>query len=397
MDLQAIDELEAEGELRAKVGGWQEQVAELEAKLREVETDYQAAAEAKEVARQEGQRLVEALQDWLQRRNLSPDLSPEGALEVVQLIRSAQDVLRARDEAEASWQVLMVEVNGFLDRLQVVLAGLGQPPVTPEGVFVVVAQLKATWERYQDLMDQLTAAQQSLEVTQEQYDVNQGIIDRLLAETNSEDIGDFYRNRRLFSEYSALRQRQEHLEIEIRARCGEWDLTQVYRALEETQREFLRQRVSQLEAQQQVAEESIARCRECLGRLRQRLTDLEQDERLLLLQLRADTLREELNRRARQWQKLAIAREIVTATRVKYEQERQPQVLQRASAFLRQMTDGRYQRVFAPLGQREIRVVGRDGRQLGVDQLSQVLWNSFVGDAFGPGAGVWPEPPLCLW
>ena len=212
---QAIDELEAEGELRAKVGGWQEQVAELEAKLREVETDYQAAAEAKEVARQEGQRLVEALQDWLQRRNLSPDLSPEGALEVVQLIRSAQDVLRARDEAEASWQVLMVEVNGFLDRLQVVLAGLGQPPVTPEGVFVVVAQLKATWERYQDLMDQLTAAQQSLEVTQEQYDGNQGIIDRLLAETNSEDIGDFYRNRRLFSEYSALRQRQEHLEIEI--------------------------------------------------------------------------------------------------------------------------------------------------------------------------------------
>ena len=57
--------------------------------------------------------------------------------------------------------------------------------------------------------------------------------------------------------------------------------------------------------------------------------------------------------------------------RATYEQERQPETLQEASGYLQRLTQGRYTRVWTPLGENVLRVDDAEGHVLPVEALSR--------------------------
>src|SRR5262249_21922949 len=71
------------------------------------------------------------------------------------------------------------------------------------------------------------------------------------------------------------------------------------------------------------------------------------------------------------WAVVTLCRALLDETRRIYETERQPEVLRQASFFFKLMTQGRYERVIAPLDGAEIQVERADGARLSPQLLSR--------------------------
>ena len=82
-------------------------------------------------------------------------------------------------------------------------------------------------------------------------------------------------------------------------------------------------------------------------------------------------LLEQIHDHARDWAKLTLAHNLLTEARRKFELERQPNVLQHAQTFFKEITDGRYKQVYAPLGQQSITVTDANGIGKTPDNLSR--------------------------
>ena len=75
--------------------------------------------------------------------------------------------------------------------------------------------------------------------------------------------------------------------------------------------------------------------------------------------------------RARKWAVLTIAENLLNEARLKFEKERQPEVVRNAASFFQDITEGRYEKVFSPLGKSEIRVTGSTGNAKQPSELSR--------------------------
>ena len=87
--------------------------------------------------------------------------------------------------------------------------------------------------------------------------------------------------------------------------------------------------------------------------------------------MKRNVLLEQMRDHARDWAKLTIARNLLTEARRKFEKERQPDVIQHAQTFFGQITDGRYQQVYAPLGEQKITVTDSNAIVKTPSQLSR--------------------------
>ncbi len=89
--------------------------------------------------------------------------------------------------------------------------------------------------------------------------------------------------------------------------------------------------------------------------------------------LRADRQRllQEMRGHAREWNVLAIAENLLNESRLKFEKERQPEVVRSAASFFKTITEGRYEKVFAPLGRSEIHVTDSTGNAKQPSELSR--------------------------
>ena len=106
------------------------------------------------------------------------------------------------------------------------------------------------------------------------------------------------------------------------------------------------------------------------GEVRVLLSQLTSEEESSALRVRRNALMEELREQAREWSKLTIAEELLTRTRKKFEEERQPEVMQQAQKLFATITDQRYDRLYSPIGEHTYTVVERTGVRKQLTELS---------------------------
>ncbi len=128
--------------------------------------------------------------------------------------------------------------------------------------------------------------------------------------------------------------------------------------------EALTNRISQ-------SQERIALLRTTQGELSQEMKQLGEDDRLAVAQLELGCTERQIAAAVRRWQTLAMASCLLEDVCATFEKERQPETLREASSFLRSLTDGKYVRVWTPLGTNRLKVDGQDGQSLSLDVLSR--------------------------
>ena len=107
------------------------------------------------------------------------------------------------------------------------------------------------------------------------------------------------------------------------------------------------------------------------GQLAEQLKAASEDRRMGEKQIELRTLRKELDEAVGRWRILATAGRVLDSIKDVYESERQPETLQEASGYLQRMTEGRYIRVWTPLGREELLVDDASGNPLPVEALSR--------------------------
>ncbi|MCI0882464.1 MAG: hypothetical protein J4O05_10175, partial [Chloroflexi bacterium] len=100
---------------------------------------------------------------------------------------------------------------------------------------------------------------------------------------------------------------------------------------------------------------------------------LQSDEDASKLRARRASLVETLQDHASEWSRYSMAMAILDLTRQKYEKERQPAILEKASGYFKEFTDGRYDRVFSRLGESVFQVAesGPSRRNKSPEELSR--------------------------
>jgi uncharacterized protein YhaN len=133
----------------------------------------------------------------------------------------------------------------------------------------------------------------------------------------------------------------------------------------------LEKRWEALQQRQQQAENRISQLLERQGELQQEMKSLAQEKRLSEAKLELACIEKQLQATTSHWQTLAATTFMLEKVCEVYENERQPETLREASSFLKALSDGKYVRVWTPLGKNALRIDNAQGQSLPLEVLSR--------------------------
>jgi uncharacterized protein YhaN len=121
----------------------------------------------------------------------------------------------------------------------------------------------------------------------------------------------------------------------------------------------------------QQAQERVGQLQLRQGETTQEMKTLAADRRLSEVNLELAMLDKQLELAAEHWRTLAATSAMLERVCDVYETERQPETLREASAFLKQLTEGKYHRVWTPLGKNALQIDNDKGQSLPLEVLSR--------------------------
>ncbi|MFM8396623.1 MAG: ATP-binding protein, partial [Pirellula sp.] len=138
----------------------------------------------------------------------------------------------------------------------------------------------------------------------------------------------------------------------------------IQRMLQNTPSHELEKRWETLTTRIAGAEERIGQLQLRQGEINQEMKTLAGDRRLAEAKLELASLERQVELCADHWRTLGFTTCMLEKVCDIYESERQPETLREASAFLKQLTEGKYVRVWTPLGKNALRIDNDKGQSL---------------------------------
>lgn len=145
----------------------------------------------------------------------------------------------------------------------------------------------------------------------------------------------------------------------------------IVRLLENAPAGELERRWDTLGQRVQQAEERISQLLQRQGETSQEMKSLAADRRLSEAKLELACLEKQMVACSEHWRTLGATTCMLEKVCEVYETERQPETLREASAFLKQLTDGKYVRVWTPLGKNALRIDNDKNQSLPLEVLSR--------------------------
>ncbi len=133
----------------------------------------------------------------------------------------------------------------------------------------------------------------------------------------------------------------------------------------------LEKRWESLTAQISETENRVSQLQIQKGELTQQMKHLAEDGRLAVCQIELGCVERKIESVIRRWQALATASFLLQDVCAAFEKERQPETLREASNFLEQLTNGKYKRVWTPLGTNQLKIDDAGGEPIRLEFLSR--------------------------
>lgn len=348
--------------------------------------DEALAGLARELTRKEG--LFEAQsQDWerwLIERQLAPELSPEAALEVFRLAEQGREWLEQLEGVVLKLEGVKREIASFESDFQA-LNGMGgsaedevaaaiEHHALPGKLHRALAELEQQ-QKLREAANRLAEKKARLEEELEKALDRLGVLEQ--AEGHLLDEGGAVDGEQLLriAEEEALRVRLKEelrqVELEIHLIIGsehEEELGQLLKSREEPELSVLLEEARDRLKQAETARQGLV---ERKGRLLQERESLEAQGLQNNWQQQLAEQEASLSDAVDRYAALALCHELIGRVRKIYEQERQPQVLKTASAYLNEMTRGLYTRILVKMGTQELMVEHRDHGPIESSYLSR--------------------------
>ena len=381
----ALDSTEARLDATQRaLTAWAEGRARVDEANRRVKTQEQrvkSASDSVEEANGAAYRARREWQVWLGEHGLPVAFTPDTVVEFMGRVDSAR--IKQEQVRENRQRVSAIEVDIEEFKVQVdPLAqrhGLPLEPCNSNELASVADDLirrmddaqKAYYdrERARELTEELREA---LNSRTRRLESAEGELAALLSAGGTDDAEEFRRRARLHEERETLdRQHDEYLHSLERV-SGPGVKFDAFRSeLAAADPDQLSEELARLSETRTEIDAQRNALREERGGIDTELAQLTSEEESSALRVRRNMLMEQLQEHAREWSRLTIAEALLEKTRQKFEQERQPSVVQHAQEFLSRVTGQRYSRLFAPIGEQTITVVDSSGARKQPHELSR--------------------------
>lgn len=169
-----------------------------------------------------------------------------------------------------------------------------------------------------------------------------------------------------------LRNQKDELDRQIQSAAGNSvQIEKVAEQIEGATETDLERRLESLMTRTSETEARIAALRTASGELTSQMKHLAEDNRLSVARFELGCLERKIDNQVRRWQILGTATCLMEEVCQTFENERQPETLREASSYLSQLTDGKYVRVWTPLGRNQLRIDDSTGDSLPLEVLSR--------------------------
>ncbi|GAA0133871.1 hypothetical protein YSY43_07110 [Paenibacillus sp. YSY-4.3] len=347
---------------------------------------------------------------WLRERKLSAELSPEAALDVFRLAQQGREwqnrleqltvrsaMLSAANEAyehevkaigsdldrDAAAQAEVVDsdkdsgtapsshtfnTSSLPEFADLQKASLGRVVIEAVSQLSVAEKIYAQRELLTSKLETLAEELERLNDRLSRIEIRE---QALLKEGNAANGEEFLRRSAEASRRAELEREIRQLETVMFSGLATDQQSQLEALLRSCSEEELQERLLAVEEAAAAKEKSWRELQERRGRLLQEQEALErrgrQEDVSQKLADQQAALRDALDLYAVR----AVCQELISRARRVYEEERQPEVLRLASAYLRKMTNGRYERIVLKMGSQELQAEHRDHGAIGSAALSR--------------------------
>ncbi len=354
----------------------------------EVLTKAAAARTARAASDEQAQRLAGTLigladlaaawRAWATQHELDPALSPAGARALLQAAGSTKQMALAADELRKQRNAAATAIARIMAEAGALAAALGEEPPTEGGCSAAIsawhtrtqAADRAAAERA-GLRGQVKARQASIAELQARLTDIRDALAALLREAGCRTIDEMARQVELYNEkvrlQSELRQRRTELLVVYRTEDA---LAAARGALEAARAEDLPRQLEEAQSELGSLRADLAAAQTDVGAKQKSVHDLETAVDLERAGTALADTQRQMQEAADRWIVLRTCKWLMEQAIKVHETTRQPEVLRLAGDHLKAITAGSYQRMFTPVGQKDV-VLLTDGGQ----QRASAAWN----------------------
>ena len=320
-------------------------------------------------------------QTWLSGLGLAETLTPETMVELRGRVETSRVALGEVRAMRRRIEAIEHDIDEYRELIEPLANTFGISIGTEENRELASAA-DALIERYDTVREsesqrdiarhEVEIIGQQLRLREERFKESQEVVVQLLDAGGTDDPEEFRRRAGQNANRRELEQKRAELLVRLQQLSGPGD-----------QFDGFKQSLAQASPQEledssrNVAEqiEENAESRKALlieqGEVGTLLSQLTSEEESSALRVRKNALMEELREQAREWSTLTIAEELLLRTRMKFQEERQPAVIQHAQKFFATITDQRYDRLYSPPGEQTLTVTERTGARKQPSELSR--------------------------
>jgi uncharacterized protein YhaN len=329
--------------------------------------------------RQEREGLGGEWSRWLMSHGHPTELSPDGALEILHQLKQAKGLLGPLEEQRGRCDDLQRQVNDLTDRALSVLVRCDRPAPDPQAFAASLRSLQTEMAQAQQAATDADRRQEALterfrelaEIDQQTERLKEELAQLFLA-GGAEDEEAF----RLNAERHRCRQDVAAQMLQARGALEKLSgpgipCADLEDKLSATTHEHIASSLARRRGELAQLATALSLANQDLGSLKAQRESLETSNERAELQQEQAFLKERLDAAVDEWAIRRITRCALERARQRYEQERQPRVLQDASLFFTRITDGAYRRVISPLGEPHIELERADGTRCKPEVLSR--------------------------
>ncbi|MBT3287647.1 MAG: AAA family ATPase [Victivallales bacterium] len=340
---------------------------------------HAAGQKTVEVAAKALAEQQQAWQDWLAERGFQTTLTPDTAREAMVIVNQAWEHSQALEKLQAETERHRQTCDTIASRTRALLAALDRPlgPGAPlDGAIAALAEASEENDKRQiafaEQRKQECRTAGALERAEERRTECQGALADFLQEHGAAAAEE------LRARIGIARQRQEAQMVRdqglknLRTALGTTDAGAVREAFTSTDQLVLPAELTRLAGDLAESEEQREEAHKRSAEIQASLKLLAGSDEIARLRQEQETVRAEIDSLAIEWARATVARRLLEEAKRTFERERQPQVLQEASAFFRLLTCERYEGVFSPLdGGRELHALLPDQEFRTPEELSR--------------------------
>ncbi|TFE30793.1 AAA family ATPase [Cohnella luojiensis] len=377
---------------------------ELHQRLQELQRERELVERDSIAQRERMEELTARWENWLLERKLPVHLAPESLPELLGMAEQGQAVLRQRQRLSDRSDTLLRAIREFEQAAGQLMKicpppnGIGADAVQAvQWLYKEAVRQFAVKEKAEQLIRQLAKAKVDAEEASKELAAIEGRMASLFLEANVGSEAEL--EQRLRIDERCLELRKEAREIQLRLESGrdpeaQSQLYELLRTYDDaTLSSLLTEQKLLLEAEEERRSELLDR----RGRLTQ---DLDRQRGEAELEDKGQRLRElqsKLELLTERYAILAISDRLIVRTKAVYEEEKQPEVLQTASRYFRQMTNGAYSRIVAPGDSKALLAETNDRRLMDSLFLSRGTQEQlYLAMRFALCDAASPEQPLPL-